>query len=143
MGKAKCGACHIPPFFSDFQFHNLHFVTEKDLGRQATPGHAADPPSQVKTANLRNVGLREAQGLFHYGYGPGLSLDAVLAWYNIPPQEMTAQEIQRDPLLASVTRLNLTPDEIADLLDFLRNGLTDPRVKNQAFPFDRPTLSTE
>src|SRR5205807_1767842 len=73
MGKAKCSACHVPPFFSDFQFHNLHFITEKDLGRQATPGHASDPPSQVKTANLRNVGLREAQGLFHYGYGPGVS----------------------------------------------------------------------
>jgi len=143
MGKAKCGTCHIPPFFSDFKFHNLHFVTEKDLGRQALPGHAGDPPGQVKTANLRNVGLREAQGLFHYGYGPGLSLDAVLAWYNIPPGTITAQDIAQDPLLASVTRLDLTTAEIADILDFLRNGLTDPRVKNQAFPFDRPTLSSE
>jgi len=140
MGKAGCKACHIPPLFSDF---NLHFITEKDLGRQAIPGHSADPPGQVKTASLRNVGLREAQGLFHYGYGPGLSLDAVVAWYNIPPREMSAQEIQEDPLLVSITRLNLTADEIADLLDFLRNGLTDPRVKKQAFPFDRPTLSTE
>ena len=27
------------------------------------------------------------------------------------------------------------------LLDFLENGLTDPRVQNEQFPFDRPTLS--
>jgi cytochrome c peroxidase len=143
MGKAGCNGCHKPPFFSDFKFHNLHFVTEKDPGRQGVPGHTGDPPHQVKTATLRNVGLREAQGLFHYGYGPGLSLDAVLAWYNIPPQDMTPQDIQQDPALAAIKRLDLTPDEIADMLDFLRHGLTDPRVKDQIFPFDKPTLSTE
>ena len=143
MGKAGCKGCHPPPFFSDFQFHNLHFVAEKDLGRQALPGHASDPPSQVKTATLRNAGLREAQGLFHYGYGPGLSLDAVIAWYNIPPAAISTQDIQRDPALAAIKRLELSNDEIVALLDFLRHGLSDPRVKNQVSPFDRPTLSTE
>ena len=27
--------------------------------------------------------------------------------------------------------------------DFFENGLTDPRVANEQFPFDRPLLSTE
>ena len=39
--------------------------------------------------------------------------------------------------------LNLTGEEQTDLIDFLRNGLTDPRVQDGIFPFDRPYLSTE
>jgi cytochrome c peroxidase len=142
MNKAACGSCHIPPFFTDFQFHNLGFVSVAvDKGRAALAGHTADPPGQVKTANLRNVGLRETQGLFHYGHGPGASLDTVLAAYNNPPN-------LQDPTLndaagSAVKPLNLTGDEIADIIDFLRNGLTDPRVQNEQFPFDKPTLSTE
>ena len=29
------------------------------------------------------------------------------------------------------------------MIDFLVNGLTDPRVANETFPFDRPTLFSE
>lgn len=146
MGKASCNSCHIPPFFSDFQFHNLAFVSSAvDKGRQALPGHSADPRGQVKTSNLRNVGLREVQGLFHYGRGPGSSLDAVMAAYNLAPHNDGPDNLPTtgDPTGSAVKPLGLTPDEIADIIDFLRNGLTDPRVKNQEFPFDRPTLSTE
>jgi hypothetical protein len=32
---------------------------------------------------------------------------------------------------------------MADIIEFLRNGLTDPRVKDETPPFDRPHLSTE
>jgi len=45
-----------------------------------------------------------------------------------------------DPAIAV---LNLTPTETAQIIEFLRNGLTDPRVKNEQFPFDRPKLGTE
>ncbi len=31
----------------------------------------------------------------------------------------------------------------ARILDFIENGLTDPRVANEEFPFDRPTLRSE
>ena len=31
----------------------------------------------------------------------------------------------------------------ARVIDFLTNGLTDPRVANEEFPFDRPTLHSE
>ena len=30
-----------------------------------------------------------------------------------------------------------------DLAAFLRDGLVDPRVANETFPFDRPTLRSE
>jgi len=89
--------------------------------------------------------LRESQGLFHYGHGPGASLEAVMAAYNIAPHNDGPDNLPTtgDPTGSAVKPLGLTPDEIADMIDFLRNGLTDPRVKNQEFPFDRPTLSTE
>ena len=38
---------------------------------------------------------------------------------------------------------NITGYVPYDLEAFLRNGLTDPRVENETFPFDRPTLSSE
>jgi hypothetical protein len=45
-----------------------------------------------------------------------------------------------DPLMPQVD----IPEELLQpLLDFLENGLTDPRVANEEFPFDRPTLSAE
>ena len=145
MVKGACSGCHTPPFFSDFQFHNLAFVSSAvDKGRQAIAGHADDPRGQVKTANLRNVGLRETQGLFHYGHGPGLNLATVVATYNNPPAGDGANlPTTGDGAGAAIKVLQLQPDEIVDIIDFLRNGLTDPRVKNQEFPFDRPTLSTE
>ncbi|HEX3850578.1 MAG TPA: cytochrome c peroxidase [Polyangiaceae bacterium] len=139
-GKAKCSACHTPPLFTDSQFHNLGFIAENDPGRQKIVASAA--PHSVKTANLRNVGLRETQGLFHYGYGPGSSLENLVATYNNPPN--IGDPAADDGSLAGViTNLNLTADEQSDLIDFLRNGLTDPRVKNEVAPFDRPKLSTE
>ena len=36
--------------------------------------------------------------------------------------------------------LGLTLQEKQDLVDFLRNGLTDPRTVKQAAPFDHPQL---
>ena len=51
--------------------------------------------------------------------------------------------ISRDPLDAAIAPLQLTDDEIKDLTDFVENGLTDPRVKMETSPFDRPKLSTE
>jgi hypothetical protein len=38
--------------------------------------------------------------------------------------------------------LGLTLQEKTDLVDFLRNGLTDARTVNQAAPFDHPQLFT-
>jgi hypothetical protein len=41
---------------------------------------------------------------------------------------------------ADIQPLGLTDQEKTDLVDFLRNGLTDPRVQHQAAPFDHPQL---
>jgi hypothetical protein len=41
-----------------------------------------------------------------------------------------------------IEMLGLTKQEQADLVDFLRNALTDPRTVAQAAPFDHPQLFT-
>jgi len=38
---------------------------------------------------------------------------------------------------------NMTNQEESDLIDFVSNALTDPRVAAEQFPFDRPTLRSE
>ncbi len=81
-----------------------------------------DHERRVKTPSLRNVGLRKR----FMSSGQFSSLDEVLTHYgNIG---------FLDPL---------TLDEREALLDFIENGLTDPRVANAEPPFDRPTLRSE
>src|SRR6185295_5193277 len=114
-----------------------------DTGRQAITGAAADADSmKFKTPSLRNVGLREAFGLLHSGDGPGHDLNTVMELYNSGGKRTDTTDIlpRIDP---AITALNLTPTEIAQIIEFLRNGLTDSRVKDEAFPFDRPKLGSE
>ena len=40
-------------------------------------------------------------------------------------------------------QFNLSGYDTYDLESFLRIGLADPRVANETFPFDRPTLRSE
>jgi cytochrome c peroxidase len=144
--KARCNLCHQPPLFSDAArgpglpvgknadggasdgFHNVGFLDPSiDQGRGS---------GQMKTPTLRNVGLREAGGLMHNGTGPGATLGDVLNAYKAGGSVAT----NRDGLMQ---QLDLTTAELDDLADFLRNGLTDARVKDEQPPFDKPILSTE
>ena len=134
MTKGRCNLCHAPPLFTDNLFHNLGFIDAWDTGREEVTKNSADS-GKFLTPTLRNVGLREAGGLLHTGSGFGADLQAVMKAYNNPPDRANA-----DPLIQP---LNLTQAEIDDIVDFMRNGLTDPRVKNETSPFDRPKLSTE
>lgn len=133
--KGKCLPCHAPPLFTDGVFHNLGFISSDfDEGREAVSGQTLDK-GKVKTPTLRNVGLREPGGLLHFGHGPGATLDAVMEAYNNPPM-FENTDVQIVPLA-------LTSEEIADMLTFMRDGLTDPRVAAELPPFDRPKLGSE
>ena len=133
--RGNCFACHsatgtpqlgtagtVNPFdnlFSDGQLHNIRL-----------PGQ---PPR--KTPTLRNVGLHTK--FFSTGHGSDgvqnivvRSLDDLVLFYN-----------QQPPALGFQPPLNR--NERNHVLDFLANGLTDPRVAAQQFPFDRPTLYSE
>jgi len=141
MGPARCQFCHPPPLFTDGSFHNIGFHKPSwDPGRSAITGQSTDL-GKFKTPTLRNVGLREPYGLLHEGEGPGHDLDSVMELYKQGGQRSDPDIAPLiDPGLVAVP---LTGSDIADIIEFLRNALTDPRVKTEAAPFDRPHLSTE
>ncbi len=145
-GAAGCSECHsvtspnaeAPAQFSNQDFHDVGFIDlatqiNPDLGLQRTTGLAEDA-GKFRTPTLRNVGLREFGGLLHTGLGS--SLEDVMAAYNMPVVP-PGPGSNTDPLMVP---LGLTADEIANIVDFMRNALTDPRVASDSYPFDHPTL---
>src|ERR1051326_1677950 len=87
-----------------------------------------------KAPQLRNVGLTAP----YFHNGSQLTLEQVVEFYNRGGDFNTVDEVQyMDP---DIETLGLTAQEKIDLVDFLRNGLTDPRTVAQAAPFDHPQL---
>lgn len=135
-GPARCNLCHTPGLFSDGQFRNLGLrPIAQDNGRQGITGNFADR-GKFKVPSLRNVGLRSSLmhtgqftsvpqvfGFYLNGGGPNLdNKDALLVPLNGPPPN------------------GVPPPAANDLINFVQNALTDPRVAAGQFPFDRPTL---
>lgn len=136
--QTHCNACHTlnDDLFTGNGFRNIGLrPIAEDNGRQAITGVAADA-GRFKVPGLRNVGLKRT--FMHNGQFQ--TLTDVLRWYargqGAPPQFPQNQ----DPLIPTI---QLPPQAAADVQDFLQNGLTDPRVANATFPFDRPTLFGE
>lgn len=136
--QAHCIACHAinNDLFTDQTFRNIGLrPIAEDNGRQAITGVAADA-GRFKVPSLRNVGLKRT----YMHNGEFQTLTDVLRWYaraqGAPPQFPQNQ----DPAIPTI---QLPPGPAADIQDFLQNGLTDPRVANATFPFDRPTLFGE
>ena len=134
--KARCAVCHIPPTFHDNKFHNVGFGDPNLDKGLAVVSTKADDLGKMKTPSLRNVGLRAAGGLMHNGTGNGATLQTVITAYNQGGSS-------KDHIDIEMKQLDLTQVEFNDLFDFVENGLTDPRVKDEVAPFDRPKLSTE
>jgi cytochrome c peroxidase len=89
-----------------------------------------------KAPQLRNVALTAP----YFHNGSQLTLEQVVEFYNRGGDFNTVEEVQyMDP---DIEILGLTLQEKTDLVDFLRNALTDPRTVNQAAPFDHPQLFT-
>jgi cytochrome c peroxidase len=89
-----------------------------------------------KAPQLRNVALTAP----YFHNGSQLTLEQVVEFYNRGGDFNTVDEVQyMDP---DIEILGLTLQEKTDLVDFLRNGLTDARTVNQAAPFDHPQLFT-
>lgn len=89
----------------------------RDIGR---------PNGPVKTPTLRNVGLRTR----FFSDGLVTSFTDLMNFY-------VAQGFGATGLAG------FNAAELAAIRDFMENGLTDPRVKNEQFPFDRPQLASE
>ncbi len=134
--KARCAKCHTPPLFTDNKFHNIGAqAADLDAGRSSISGNQADV-GKMKTAGLRNVGLRAAGGLLHFGTGSGATLRSVLDVY----RQGGVDHEHTDP---EIRPMNIPDYEFEQLLEFVQNGLTDPRAAAELPPFDRPHLGSE
>jgi len=133
FGASGCGGCHAGSLFSDNAFHYIGVrPTADDPGRFAVTGDPGDLGA-MKTPSLRNVGLRPAY--FHDGRFQ--TLEDVVAFYN-RGGDFSAPN--KPPVIRP---LGLTPQQQTALVAFLRHVLTDNRVRNGTFPFDRPSLYSE
>lgn len=129
----RCNICHGGPFQTDNQFHyNGVRPQNEDLGRFAVTGNNADRGA-MKTPGLRNVELRAPY--FHNGRMNTLS--DVIDFYN-RGGDFSAPN--KPPAIAPI---GLNAQQKSALLAFLTRPLTDPRVRAQSAPFDRPTLASE
>ena len=133
----RCLVCHTAPIFGSSNLANPGLNDPfEDPGRASITNSPVDF-GRLKIPGLRNVGLREAFGLTRSGNYE--SLEEVVDSYmqggtfpwNTSPQVLAAAS----PVLSATGK--------ADLVDFLRNGLTDPRVAQALPPFDHPTLASQ
>jgi hypothetical protein len=129
VGVAQCDNCHAGAIMSD---HNFHYTGVRpksdDPGRQEVTGNP-DDEGKLRTPSVRNVALRAP----YMHNGRFATLEDVVDFYD-RGGDFTPNEL---------VPLNLTPQQRADLLAFLRRPLTDPRLAESTPPFDRPTLYTE
>jgi cytochrome c peroxidase len=136
-GPSGCAQCHQPPLFSDRTFRNLGLrPIAEDNGRQGVTNSFADR-GKFKVPSLRNAGLRRSfmhDGRFN-------TLPQAVGFYGGPNPGGPNLD-NKDPALQNV-RLPPPGPPLNDLINFLTNALTDPRVVAGQFPFDRPTLLSE
>lgn len=142
-----CANCHEPPRFSNDGFHNIGLrPSAEDTGLFNVTGQN-NQRGDFKTPSLRNVGLRKA--LMHVGWVT--DVEDALDFYNAGTSNTRHRQFLEDqdgipgnPL--DINALDIFAEDNtarAQFLDFLANGLTDPRVASESFPFDRPTLASE
>lgn len=144
-GGGNCNLCHTIPEFTMASVRRAAGVASTDsgdplitrfaIGMSANyglrpvaedPGAGNATTSRFKPVGLRNIGLTAPY--FHNG---GMAtLEEVVQFYNRG----------RDFNAAPGAPLGLSDGKQADLVAFMRNGLTDPRVLHEQAPFDHPQL---
>ncbi|HEV7282145.1 MAG TPA: cytochrome c peroxidase [Pirellulaceae bacterium] len=117
FGKANCSACHSGPHFSDGAFHNIGVGMDDpkpDLGRFVVSKLGGDTGA-FKTPTLREV----ARTAPYMHDGRFATLEEVVQHYNKggTPNEYLDEEI---------FELNLSDQEAADLVTFMKEGLASP-----------------
>jgi hypothetical protein len=128
--NSPCAACHTPPQFTNATYRNIGVrPPPEDTGRQEVTGLFGDR-GRFKVPTLRGVGLKAT----YMHNGVFSNLQDVIAHYRPNNPAIFLDNI--DPLLP----VPVPPQVGPALVDFLANGLTDPRVAAQTFPFDQPAL---
>ena len=133
QGKGRCVDCHSFPQLGRQQFHytGVRPVAE-DLGRAIVTGLASDE-GKMLTPGLRNIALRAPY--FHNGGAPDLA--AVVDFYD------RGGDFSHPNKSVEIAPIGFSAQEKAELLAFLGEALTDPRVAAEAGPFERPLLRSE
>jgi cytochrome c peroxidase len=135
MQDFHCVKCHVPPLFTNNEFFNIGLRrSEFDRGREAVTGDPEDA-GEMRVPSLRNVGLRPR--FMHTG--EFAVLGAAVAFYRTGPALPDRDDIPGGGIYA----FNMSPLTEADIRTFLASALTDPRVRDEQYPFDRPILRTE
>lgn len=113
FNKAKCVECHVPPFFTDMQFHNVGVgwdPKEKkyaDIGRQDATKQPKDGGA-FKTPTLRNIALT----------GPYMH-DGSIATLEEAIELMASGGVKNPNLDPKLKPQKLSADDKADLKAFL------------------------
>ena len=133
FNQAGCGRCHAGALFSDDRFHYIGVRPQNaDPGRFAVSGRNADRGA-MRTPGLRNVELSAP----YMADGRLATLEEVVAFYD------RGGDFRAANLAPEMQPLNLTVQQRADLVAFLKRPLTDSRAAAESDPFARPTLYTE
>jgi cytochrome c peroxidase len=125
FNKAHCSACHIGPNFTDGGFHNLGvsiLASDPDLGRFNETKQLGDRGS-FKTPTLREI----ARTAPYMHDGSLATLEEVVKYYD--------QGCTPNPQLdEELFPLKLSPQDQADLVTFLKDGLSSEHFPNIAPP---------
>lgn len=125
----QCTFCHIPPLFTDQSFRNIGLrPVSEDPGRQEVTGNFFDR-GKFKVPGLRNAGLK--QTFMHNG--AFVTLGQVIQFY-------TSNDHFLENIDGTIPGINIRPQDIGPLADFIGFGLTDTRAAQGVFPFDQPDL---
>ena len=136
LQNSRCVLCHTGAQFTNNAFRNIGLrPIFEDAGRFDVTGNNPDR-GRFKVPSLRDVSLRNR--FMHNGQLS--SLDEVFDFYARRNGQQSFPQ-NRDPLLN--TPIAFPPNVQNNIEEFLLNGLTDPRVANEEFPFDRPMLLSE
>ena len=130
-----CTACHTPPLFTNNEFFQIGVRrADFDRGRENVTGDPEDA-GEMKVPSLRNAALRPR--FMHTG--EFTSLGAAIRFYI-----NTLALPERDGIPgAGLYTFNMSSIDESDLREFITTALTDPRVRDETFPFDRPVLRSE
>ena len=130
--EIDCNVCHLGSLLSDGRFQSVGLrPASEDRGRSEVTGSFFDFGA-FRTPSLRNVALRAP----YMHNGRLATLEEVVDFYD------RGGDI--DPSPSFIEPRGLTAQQKSDLVAFLRNELTDPRVEAESGPlFDRPMLYSE
>ncbi len=133
---SSCITCHSDPLFKENDFRNIGLrPNAEDLGLAGITGNPFDS-GKFKTPTVRNSKLKST--FMHNGMFTTLG-DVVRFYTQAPGSPPMFQDN-----LDTIMQFTQVPDNmIGPMVDFMANGLLDPRVVSGTFPFDKPQLYTE